>query len=41
MIRDIIWHFKDNEPNYYLDFGEKKTPKRYRDRDLEATSPAQ
>jgi hypothetical protein len=34
-IRDIIWHFKDQRHNYYLEEGGKKVSKRYYDDDLE------
>ena len=34
-IRDIIWHFKDERHNYYLEEGGKKVSKRYYDDDLE------
>jgi hypothetical protein len=34
-IRDIIWHFKDERHNYYIEEGGKKVSKRYYDDDLE------
>lgn len=33
-IREVIWHFKDGEPNYYLEIDGRKASKRYRDEDL-------
>ena len=35
-IRDVIWHFKDQRHNYYIEEGRKKISKRYYDNDLEA-----
>ncbi|WP_132272860.1 hypothetical protein [Neorhizobium sp. JUb45] len=34
VIRDIIWHFKDGVPNYYLERDGKKLSKRYLTADL-------
>lgn len=34
-IREIIWHFKDNEWNYYIESDGKKVSKRYLETDLE------
>ena len=36
-IRDIIWHHKDRQHNYYLEEGSKKVSKRYYEDDLEST----
>ena len=36
-VRDVIWHFKDERPNYYLEQGGRKLSKRYFNEDL---SPA-
>lgn len=36
IIRDVIWHFKDREPNYYLAIAGKKISKRYLNADLKA-----
>lgn len=33
-IRDILWHFKDGVPNYYLEQGGRKLSKRYLTADL-------
>ncbi|NTI41415.1 hypothetical protein [Rhizobium rhizogenes] len=37
-IRDVIWHFKDGEPNYYLEQEGKKLSKRYLTSDLARAS---
>lgn len=37
-IRDIIWHFKDTEPNYYVEQGGKKLSRRYVASDLRPMS---
>lgn len=34
IIRDAIWHFKNQEPNYYLEIAGKKASKRYRNANL-------
>ncbi|MDE6926080.1 MAG: hypothetical protein K2P59_12610 [Acetatifactor sp.] len=33
-IRDIIWHFKDNDYNYYISVGGRKKSRRYYSADL-------
>jgi hypothetical protein len=33
-IRDAIWHFNDDEPNYYLEIGGKNESRRYLSGDL-------
>jgi hypothetical protein len=38
-IRDVIWHFKNREPNYYLEFAGKKAPKRFLEKDLAPIVP--
>ena len=37
-IREIIWHFKDKRPNYYLEKDGRKLSKRYYDEDLSPAS---
>jgi len=37
-IRDVIWHFKDEEPNYYLEQEGRKLSKRYLTSDLARVS---
>ncbi|WP_141720138.1 hypothetical protein [Rhizobium sp. YK2] len=37
-IRDVIWHFKDGEVNYYLEQDGKKLSKRYLTNDLARVS---
>lgn len=34
-VRNVIWHFKDQRHNYYLQEDGKKVSKRYYDEDLE------
>ncbi|MDR6851605.1 hypothetical protein J2Y54_001098 [Sphingomonas sp. BE123] len=34
-IRDAIWHFKDAEPNFYLEAGGKRLSKRFKVDDLD------
>lgn len=34
-IRAVIWHFEDQRFHYYLQEGDRKVAKRYRDEDLE------
>ncbi len=34
-IRQIIWHYKDQSYNYYLDVNGKKISKRYYEEDIE------
>ena len=34
-VRDVIWHFKDERPNYYVTQGRKAVSKRLLDADLE------
>jgi hypothetical protein len=34
-IREIIWHYKDQKYNYYLDVDGKKISKRYYEEDFE------
>ena len=34
-IRQIIWHFKEQRHNYYLEEGGKKVSKRYYEQDLQ------
>lgn len=35
-VQDIIWHFKDERHNYYIEERGKKISKRYFDTDLES-----
>src|SRR5262245_54656646 len=35
MVRKVIWHFKDERYNYYLEENGRKVSKRYFDEDLE------
>jgi hypothetical protein len=38
-IRAIVWHFKDQSYNYYLEANGKRISKRYYEEDLEAEGP--
>lgn len=33
-IRDVIWHFRNRVPNYYLEMGGKQLSRRYLNEDL-------
>jgi len=33
-VRDIVWHFRDKEPNFYLGCGQTRLSKRFRLSDL-------
>jgi hypothetical protein len=37
-IRQIVWHFKDERYDYYLEENGEKVSKRYRDDDLDVVS---
>jgi len=39
-ISDIVWHFKDQRYNYYLEERGKKVSKRYHADDLESVDPS-
>lgn len=38
-VRDIVWHFKDERPNYYLEKDGKKLSRRYFNEDLSPAPP--
>jgi hypothetical protein len=38
-VREIIWHFKEQRHNYYIEEGGKKVSKRYYEQDLQPIVP--